>query len=106
MGNLLLDRDFVLYLGVVFFGALLGSAKASMEFNRGKPCLQRSIDLLLGVFCGVILAHHFGNGQSLALRGMLSLLGGVSGAIIIEVFMQMLPNIAKKVIKSWSNKIK
>lgn len=106
MGNLQQDLNFGIYLGVVFLGALLGSAKASTEFDRDKSCLPRSIDLLLGVFCGVVLAHHFGNGQSLALSGVLALLGGVSGAMVIEVFMQMLPSITKKAIKSWSDKIK
>lgn len=106
MGNLLQDLDFVLYLSVVFLGALLGSTKSCMEFGRGKNCLTRSIDLLLGVFCGVALAYHFGNEQSLALSGVLALLGGVSGAVVIEVFMQMLPSITKKAIRSWSDKIK
>lgn len=106
MGNLQQDLDSALYLSVVFLGALLGSAKAITEFDRDKSCLPRSIDLLLGIFCGVALAHHFGNGQSLALSGVLALLGGVSGAMVIEVFMQMLPNIVKKAIQSWSDKIK
>lgn len=106
MANFQPSIDTLLYIGVLFIGALLGSAKASTEFDRDKSCVPRSIDLLLGVFCGVSLAHHFSNDQSLALSGLVALLGGVSGAMVIEVFMQMLPNIAKKTIKAWSDKIK
>lgn len=102
MENLQIDLNLV----VIFAGALLGSAKASTEFDKDKACVPRSIDLLLGIFCGVSFAQHFANQQSIALSGLLSLLGGVSGAMVIEVFMQMLPSIAKKTIKSWSEKIK
>lgn len=101
-----ISDEFILHLVVIFFGALLGSVKASTEFDRDKHCFPRSIDLLLGVFCGVALAYHFANEQSLALSGVLALLGGVSGAMVIEVFMQMLPSIVKKTIKAWSDKIR
>lgn len=85
---------------VMFFGAFVGSLKASVEFDKDKACVPRAIDIVLGVFCGVMLARHFHNAQSIALSGLLALVGGVSGAVVVEVFMQMLPNIAKKAIKN------
>lgn len=90
----------------IFVGSLLGSAKASTEFDKGKACVPRLLDLALGMFCGVSVAYHFANQNSAALSGLLALVGGVSGAMVIEVFMQMLPSIAKKTIKSWSDKLK
>ena len=96
MENLHTNLDLV----VMFVGALIGSAKASIEFDKGKTCVPRAVDIILGVFCGVMLARHFHNEGSVALSGLLALVGGVSGAVIVEVFMQMLPSIAKKAIKN------
>lgn len=85
---------------IIIFGALIGSFKASVEFDKDKTCVPRAVDIILGVFCGVMLARHFHNEGSVALSGLLALVGGVSGAVVVEVFMQMLPNIAKKAIKN------
>lgn len=87
-------------LVVMVVGAFIGSLKASVEFDRDKTCFYRGLDIVLGVFCGVSLAHHFHNEHSTALSGLLALIGGVSGAVVVEVFMQMLPSIAKKAIKN------
>lgn len=85
---------------IIVLGALIGSFKASVEFDKDKRCVARAIDIFLGVFCGVMLARHFPNAGSTALGGLLALVGGVSGAVVVEVFMQMLPSIAKKAIKN------
>lgn len=85
---------------IIILGALIGSFKASVEFDKDKRCVARAIDIFLGVFCGVMLARHFHNAGSTALSGLLALVGGVSGAVVVEVFMQMLPSIAKKAIKN------
>ena len=87
-------------LTIIILGALIGSIKASVEFDKDKRCVARAIDMFLGVFCGVMLARHFHNAGSTALGGLLALVGGVSGAVVVEVFMQMLPSIAKKAIKN------
>lgn len=85
---------------IIVSGALVGSIKASVEFDKDKHCVARAIDIFLGVFCGVMLARHFHNVGSTALGGLLALVGGVSGAVVVEVFMQMLPSIAKEAIKN------
>lgn len=85
---------------VMVIGAFIGSMKASIEFDKDKTCFYRGLDVALGVFCGGLLAHHFHNEYSTALSGLLALIGGVSGAVVVEVFMQMLPSIAKKAIKN------
>lgn len=85
---------------IIVSGALIGSIKASVECDKDKRGVARAIDIFLGVFCGVMLARHFHNAGSAALGGLLALVGGVSGAVVIEVFVQMLPSIAKKAIKN------
>lgn len=85
---------------IIVSGALIGSIKASVEFDKDKHCVASAIDIFLGVFCGVMLARHFHNAGSVALGGLLALVGGVSGAVVIEVFVQMLPSIAQKAIKN------
>lgn len=84
----------------IVIGALLGSAKANTEFSRDKTCTARVLDLALGIFCGVTLALHFANNQSATLSGGLALLGGVSGGVVVDVFTQMVPSIARKAIKN------
>lgn len=94
--GLSINYDFL----AIAIGALLGSAKANTEFSRGKSLGGRLLDLALGVFCGVALALHFANDQSATLSGGLALLGGVSGGVVVDVFMQMIPSIARKAIKN------
>lgn len=96
MENLHVNLDLV----VMSVGALIGSAKASIEFDKDKTWVSRAVDIILGVFFGVMLARHFHNVGSTALGGLLALVGGVSGAVVVEVFMQMLPSIAKEAIKN------
>lgn len=88
----------------IVIGAFLGSVKANTEFSRGKSLSGRLLDLALGVFCGVALALHFANNQSATLSGGLALLGGVSGGVVVDVFTQMIPSIARKAIKNLVDK--
>lgn len=89
---------------VILVGAVLGSFKASVEFNREKTLCPRLLDVLLGVFIGVAIAHHFGSSFNRWLSGLLSVVGGASGAVVLEVIMQMLPSMTRKVVKDWLNK--
>lgn len=100
MAHIQLNFDFL----AIVIGALLGSAKANTEFGKHKTCIPRLIDLFVGVFCGIALALHFANRDSAALSGGLALLGGVSGTMAIDVFLQMLPSIVKKYIKNTVDK--
>lgn len=86
---------------VAVIGSLLGSFKASVEFNKGKPFCSRSIDVAIGIFVGVAVAFHFGATFSLWLNGLLAVVGGASGAMVLEVVMQMIPSVTKKVVKNW-----
>ena len=90
---------------VLIFHSIRGiiEAATAMKYeyrHLGIGMIMSVISLILGVFCGVMLARHFHNAGSTALGGLLALVGGVSGAVVVEVFMQMLPSIAKKAIKN------
>ena len=89
---------------VVVIGAALGSFKASQEFDKDKPFCNRSIDAAIGIFVGLSMAFYFGAQFSLWLSGLLAVVGGASGAMVLEVVMQMLPSITRKIVKDWVNK--
>lgn len=83
---------------VVVIGSLLGSFKASVELDKGKPFCPRCLDIAIGLFVGVAVAFHFGAMFSLWLNGLLAVVGGACGAMIVEVFLQVLPTLAKDII--------
>lgn len=96
-----------LNLVVTVSGAVLGSIKASIELDKNKSCMYRFVDVLVGVYFGVTIAYHFHNANSVALTWLLSLVGGISGGVFLDVLLQMLPSIIRKVIKNWvDNKIR
>lgn len=88
---------------VIILGATLGSIKASVEFDRDKSLWSRLLDILLGVFVGIAVAAHFGASFNTWLSGLLAVVGGASGAVVLEVLMQMLPSVTRKFIKDWVN---
>lgn len=92
-------------LYVMVGGALLGAIKSATEFGKHKGLLLIVVDVAIGTFCGVSLAKHFHNTGSLPLSALLSIVGGSCGAVVIEVLMQMVPNMAKTFIKKWFSKL-
>lgn len=97
MNELLKNLDVIF----VVVGAGLGSFKASVEFDKAKPICNRSVDLALGLFIGIAVAFHFGASYSLWLNGLLAAVGGASGAMVLEVLMQMTPSVTRKLVKKW-----
>lgn len=85
-------------IALIVIGAILGAAKASVEIDGDKPWLYRGLDILLGVFVGVTVAYHYGSQFSVWLMGLVALIGGVSGALVVDVFLQVLPTITKQLI--------
>ena len=86
---------------VVVIGSLLGSFKASVEFDKDKTFWPRCVDVATGLFIGIAVAFHFGATFSLWLSGLLAVVGGASGAMVLEVVMQMIPSVTRKVVKDW-----
>lgn len=88
-------------LVLVVLGSLLGSVKASWEFEKEQHCFARFLDISLGVFIGVTVAYNYGSEWSIWLEGLVALIGGVSGTMIVEVFMQLLPGILREAIQKF-----
>lgn len=86
---------------VLTVGAFLGSLKAATEFGKAKSRLVVCVDVLVGTFCGLAVAFHFHNTDSKALSALLALVGGVSGALVLEVCMRMVPSVARRFIQAW-----
>lgn len=89
---------------IVVIGSLLGSMKASVELDKGKPFPHRLLDILIGVFAGISAAFHFGSEFSVWLEGLLAAVAGASGAMALEVILQMLPGIVKTFVKNFISK--
>lgn len=85
--------------------ALVGSLKASAEFGKSKQCFARGVDIVIGVIVGLSAVHHFGSSLSLGLSAMVGLIGGASGAMVIEVAMQVVPSVSRTSLKAWLKKL-
>lgn len=88
---------------IIGVGCFLGAFKASIEIDKDKNCLHRVINTLLGVFTGAALAMHFGVAHGAWLNGLVALIGGASGAMVIDTLLQMLPSITRKFVKNLVN---
>lgn len=86
---------------VIIIGSLLGSIKTSSVINSEADLCDKSLDVCLGLFCGVMAGHHFSNEFNIYLTGLISLLGGIGGAIIIEVIIELLPKASKQIITNY-----
>lgn len=84
---------------LIIVGSLLGSVKANLEFEKNQHCVARALDIALGVFVGTAIAYHYGSGWSMWLEGLVALIGGVSGTMVVEVFLQMLPSLTRQLVK-------
>lgn len=90
---------------VIVLCSTIGSIKASIEFDSDKHCLQRFVDVLIGVISGMALVHHYANQLSLGLSALVAVLGGAGGALVLETVMSLLPAILKQFIQKWVRKL-
>lgn len=90
---------------VLLLCSFVGSMKAGMAVGVGKSYTVRVVDVLTGVICGMAVVHHFTNDFSIGLRAMVAVTGGASGAMIVEVFLQVLPALLKDIITKWIKKL-
>lgn len=91
---------------IIITGSLLGSIKASSMINRCKSFFEKSLDIFLGSFCGIMSGHYFNTENNLYISGLVSLLAGIAGAIIIEVIIELLPSATKQVITKYLKNFK
>lgn len=86
---------------IVVIGALLGSIKTSMVINAEASICDKWLDVMLGLFCGIMAGYHFSNELNVYITGLNALLGGIGGAIIIEVIIELLPKATKQIITNY-----
>lgn len=86
---------------IIVIGALLGSIKTSMVINTETDLCDKWLDIMLGLFCGIMAGYHFSNDLNVYITGLIALLGGIGGAIIIEVIIELLPKATRQFITSY-----
>lgn len=86
---------------IIIIGSFLGSIKTSSIINNEGSYKDKLLDICLGMFCGVMAGHNFSNELNGYLTGLIALLGGISGAIIIEVVIELLPKATKQIITNY-----
>lgn len=86
---------------VIIVGSLLGSIKTSLVINSEASVCDKWLDICLGLFCGVMAGHHFSNNLNVYVSGLIALLGGIGGAIIIEVIIELLPRATRQFITNY-----
>lgn len=90
---------------VIFLGALLGSTKARLELDKDKKCIHQFFDIVLGLFIGTMCAYHFGTQYSVWMTGLIAVIGGATGALVVEVVLRMVPSFVKTALKLWVSKL-
>lgn len=101
-----LCERFDLHHLIIVLGALLGSIKTSQTINQNRHLCEKWLDIMLGLFCGVMVGHYFTQGINLYITGLLALIGGVAGAIVIEVLIELLPKLSRSYIINFFKKSK
>lgn len=88
-----------LLLIVVIVGSFLGSLKSSLESVKQSSKCAKLLNLVLGMFCGMNMAHIFHKDLELGYVGLISLVGAMVGTNVLEVISELAPDVAKKYIK-------
>lgn len=85
---------------LIFLGALGGSVKASVEDDDDK-CHIRILNVLIGLFCGVMVASHYKSQVSPFLAGIISLAVASVSVVLIESLLKIAPDMLSKFIDHW-----
>lgn len=89
---------------VFIFLAVVGSAKAITQ-NSKRKTLDRMVDFVLGIVCGVISGLYMRNTADLWLSSIIVVLIAIVSVTIIDVVIRALPTIVPdvigKFIKRW-----
>lgn len=95
--------DYLVYI-IIFLGALGGSVKASIEDKDDKPC-TRLINVLIGLFCGTMVADHYSDQVSPFIAGIISLTVASVSVVVLESLLNLAPRAFPKLIEYWLNRI-
>lgn len=75
---------------LIFLGAVGGSLKASVGKVNLKIC-NKTLNVLIGIFCGITVAGHYSDQLSPFLAGILSLAASSVSIVILEDIILLAP---------------
>lgn len=90
---------------LVFLGAVGGSLKASLHTHQsGNNCGVRTLNILIGVFCGVVVAGHYHHQVTPFIAGILSWAVGSVSVVVLESVISLAPGLVQKFLERWLDK--
>lgn len=81
--------DYLVHI-LIFLGAVGGSLKASVGKVNLKIC-NKTLNVLIGIFCGITVAGHYSDQLSPFLAGILSLAASSVSIVILEDIILLAP---------------
>lgn len=81
--------DYLIHI-LIFLGAVGGSLKASVGKVNLKIC-NKTLNVLIGIFCGITVAGHYSDQLSPFLAGILSLAVSSVSIVILEDIILLAP---------------
>lgn len=102
MGPALLENagEYWVYV-LIFLGALGGSVKASVEDEDDDKCHIRILNILIGIFCGIMVASHYKSQVSPFLAGIISLTVASVSVVLIESLLKTAPDMLSRLLDYW-----
>ena len=81
--------DYLVHI-LIFLGAVGGSLKASVGKVNLKIC-NKTLNVLIGIFCGITVAGHYSDQLSPFLAGILSLAASSVSIVVLEDIILLAP---------------
>lgn len=84
---------------IIITGSILGSIKANFNDKETKLSCNRVINIILGMFCGVLVSFHFENNNLPWLSGIVSITVSMLSVAILDTLYIATPTITKLLIR-------
>lgn len=94
----------VVEFSVLVIGAVLGAFKGVATYDRDKQIYSKLIDIAIGSYVGVMLAKHYASELNIWYASVLALMAGASGAMVVDIFLRLVPSIGKDIMKAWAQR--
>lgn len=76
---------------VIMLVAFVGAMKTTIDYDANKPFCTKCVDTLVGLIVGVALSMHILNDDNFWLSVIVALIGGVMGALVVDVLKALVP---------------
>lgn len=94
----------VVEFSVLVIGAVLGAFKGVATYDRDKPTCSKLIDIAIGSYVGIMLAKHYASEWNIWYASVLALMAGASGAMVVDIFLRLIPSVGKDIMKAWAQR--